>query len=105
MGIEEKNNGTTTVGIEKDRELLYQERINFLMTQTGNQAGGIYIDVTEDKILAITTEEDMLNEDQIENSSMSAWMKKYIHPNLVFMDELDEFREIFRKTELLRRYE
>lgn len=39
MGIEEKNNGTTTVGIEKDRELLYQERINFLMTQTGNQAG------------------------------------------------------------------
>lgn len=105
MGIEEKNNGTTTVGIEKDRELLYQERINFLMTQTGNQAGGIYIDVTEDKILAITTEEDMLNEDQIENSSMSAWMKKYIHPNLVFMDELDEFREIFRRTELLRRYE
>lgn len=40
MGIEEKNNGTTTVGRERDRELLYQERINFLMTQTGNQAGG-----------------------------------------------------------------
>ncbi len=39
MGIEEKNNGTTTVGRERDRELLYQERINFLMTQTGNQAG------------------------------------------------------------------
>ena len=60
MGIEEKNNGTTTVGIERDRELLYQERMNFLMTQTGDQVCAIYMDVTEDRILAITTEEDML---------------------------------------------
>lgn len=105
MGIEEKNNGTTTVGRERDRELLYQERMNFLMTQTGDQVCAIYMDVTEDRILAITTEEDMLNEDQIEDISLSKWMKKYIHPNIVFIDELDEFRDIFRKAELLRRYE
>lgn len=105
MVSEEKKNGKEMVELDKEREILYQERLNFLMTQTGDQERAVYMDVSDDRILAITTEECMLKEDQIEKISISEWMKKHIYRNIVFMDELDEFREIFRKTELLRRYE
>ena len=88
-----------------NEELLYQERMNFLMTQTSNQVCAVYIDVTENRLLTLTSEGYMLNAEQMKDLSVSEWLRKYIYPNIVYKDELEEFRGAFRRAELLRDFE
>ena len=79
--------------------------MNFLMTQTSNQVCAVYLDVTENRMLTLTSEGYMLNAEQMKDLSVSEWLKKYIYPNIVYKDELDEFRGAFRRVELLRDFE
>lgn len=102
MSVQEEKVSIAENAMNKDSELVYQERMHFLMRQTSNQVCAVYIDVTENQMLSLTSEGYMLNADQMKDLTVTEWLKKYIYPNIVYKDELDEFRETFRRKELER---
>ena len=63
-------------------EKLYQERMNFLLTGEKDRVCSIYIDVTDDKMLALITRKHKYNDNELNNISVRCWLDKYIYPNI-----------------------
>ncbi len=86
-------------------EQVYQERINFLMRREKNQVCAVYIDVTEDRMLAIEAGTLRRDGQEIEEQSVKRWLEEYIYPGLVYEDEKETFCEKFRRVVLMKRFE
>lgn len=86
-------------------ELAYQERLQFIMNRDSNQLCAIYLDVTEDTMLAISTEEYHLKEKDIKGIVVQEWLESYIYPNMVYEEERTEFQEKFNRDALLNRFQ
>ena len=72
-------------------EKLYQERMNFLLTGEKDRVCSIYIDVTDDKMLALITRKHKYNDNELNNISVKCWLDKYIYPNISDGYNLEEF--------------
>ena len=56
-------------------EKLYQERMNFLLTGEKDRVCSIYIDVTDDKMLALITRKHKYNDNELNNISVRCRLK------------------------------
>ena len=86
-------------------EEIYQERINFLMRREQNQVCAVYIDVTENQMLAIESKALRRDRKEIKEQSVKKWLEEYIYPYFVYEDEKIVFCEKFRRCVLLERFE
>lgn len=86
-------------------EQIYQERINFLMRRGKNQVCAIYVDVTENKMLAIESGKSCKGEEEIKEPTVLEWLKGHVYPCFVYEDEYECFHKRFRRVVLLDEYE
>ena len=86
-------------------EKLYQERMNFLLTGEKDRVCSIYIDVTDNKMLAIITRKHKYNYNELNNISVRCWLDKYIYPNISDGYNLEEFKNGFTRKALLEGFE
>ena len=86
-------------------EKLYQERMNFLLTGEKDRVCSIYIDVTDDKMLALITRKHKYNDNELNNISVRCWLDKYIYPNISDGYNLEEFKNGFTRKALLEDFE
>lgn len=86
-------------------EKIYQERINFLMRREKNQVCAIYVDVTDNQMLAIESDKNRVDREAIAEQSVKEWLEGYIYPKLVYEDERRIFKERFRRDVLLEEFE
>lgn len=86
-------------------EKLYQERMNFLLTGENDRVCSIYIDVTDNKMLALITRKHKYNDNELNNISVRCWLDKYIYPNISDGYNLEEFKKGFTRKALLEDFE
>lgn len=86
-------------------EQIYQERINFLMRCGKNQVCAIYIDVTENKMLAIESGTACKVKEDIKEPTVLEWLEGHVYPRFAYEDECEYFRKRFRRVVLLDEYE
>lgn len=86
-------------------EQIYLERINFLMRRGKNQVCAIYVDVTENKMLAIESGKYCKVKEEIKEPTVLEWLKDYVYPCFVYEDEYECFHKRFRRVVLLDEYE
>ena len=86
-------------------EKLYQERMNFLLTGENDRVCSIYIDVTDNKMLALITRKHKYNDNELNNISVRCWLDKYIYPNFSVGYNLEEFKKGFTRKALLEDFE
>ena len=86
-------------------EKLYQERMNFLLTGEKDRVCSIYIDVTDNKMLALITRKHKYNDNELNNISVRCWLNKYIYPNISDGYNLEEFKNGFTRKALLEEFE
>lgn len=79
---------------------IYQERISFLMSREKDQVCASYIDVTDNRMLAIVAEGHRLYEKDSKNVDVYKWLEKYIYPYIAYEEELEEFKTEFRRKKL-----
>lgn len=90
---------------EGTSDLVYQERIHFLMGREKDQVCALYIDVTENQMLAIESKQKKIIKENIKGENVLEWLKRNIYPELVYEDERSVFEERFRRNVLLKEFE
>ena len=89
----------------KNDNLVYMERIHFLMRREQNLVCALYIDVTQDKILATESRQDQSTIKDIQNTTVVEWLENNIYPYLAYTDERALFEKEFRRNTLLRKFD
>lgn len=88
----------------------YQERISFLMGRDREMICALYIDVTNDSLLNVLIKdqndvEHRFEPDNVKDKDIRSWLSKNIYSYMVFQWEKDEFRALFNRETLLRKYD
>ena len=89
--------------IQKNQDItsqIYQERISFLMSREKEQVCASYIDITDNRMLAIEADGRRLQEKDSKNVDVYQWLQKYIYPYIAYEEDLEEFKTEFRRKKL-----
>lgn len=89
--------------IQKNQDMtsqIYQERISFLMSREKEQVCASYIDITDNRMLAIEADGRRLQEKDSKNVDVYQWLQKYIYPYIAYEEDLEEFKTEFRRKKL-----
>lgn len=84
---------------------MYQERIGFLMKGDKNNICTLYVDVTDNRMLAILSQGHKLLEDDVKDVRVIDWLEQRIYPFIVYEDNLREFKQKFTRNNLLNEFE
>lgn len=84
---------------------MYQERIGFLMKGDKNNICTLYVDVTDNRMLAILSQGHKLLEDDVKDVRVIDWLEQRIYPFIVYEDNLREFKQKFTRANLLCEFE
>ena len=84
---------------------MYQERIGFLMKGDKDNICTLYVDVTDNRMLAILSQGHKLLEDDIKDMKVIDWLEKRIYPFIVYENNLKEFKQKFTRLNLLNEFE
>ena len=74
------------------------------MGREKNQVCALYIDVTDDQMLAIEAKGRKILKDRIVGNNIQEWLEKNIYPYFAYEDERNIFQKKFRRSELLEQF-
>lgn len=84
---------------------MYQERIGFLMKGDKENICTLYVDVTDNRMLAILSQGHKLLENDMNGMQVIDWLEKRIYPFIVYENNLKEFKQKFTRVNLLHEFE
>lgn len=84
---------------------MYQERIGFLMKGDKDNICTLYVDVTDNRMIAILSQGHKLLEEDVRNVRIIDWLEQRIYPFIVYEDNLIEFKQKFTRINLLNEFE
>ena len=76
-----------------------------LITEEKQEICALHIDVTEDYILALNAEDYYVDEEKFAQMNVGKWLNQYIYPYIVTEKKEVEFRDEFRRENLLEQFE
>lgn len=82
----------------------YQERVGFLMKGDRENICTLYVDVTDNRMIAILSQGHKLLEDDVKDMKVIDWLEKRIYPYIVYDENLSEFKRKFTRDNLLREF-
>ncbi len=88
-----------------DIQQMYQERVGFLMKGDKNNICTLYIDVTENRMIAVLSQGHKLLEDDVRDMRVIDWLEQRIYPFIVYDENLREFKQKFTRVNLLSEFE
>lgn len=83
-------------------EKTYQARIDFLMSGSQEQAGALYIDVTEDRLIIAVWDG---TEAQKPEEQMQTWLEKTVYPEIPDEESRREFQACFNRENLIQTFQ
>ena len=84
---------------------MYQERIGFLMKGDKDNICTLYVDVTDNRMLAILSQGHKMLEEDVKNVRVIDWLEQRIYPFIVYENNLKEFKQKFTRNNLLNEFE